>query len=291
VVDEKDEWAKVDTSIEEARKQLEKASIEEQFQAIGLICRETLISLAQIIYVPERHDSLHGDLPSKTDAKKMIEAYLSVELEGGSNEAYRKYAKAAFDLANDLQHRRNATYRDAAQCVEATAAVVKLLALISGRTTRATSPDIQVDFSCRIIQCDPDEHLYQLDVAVTNLGMQAINPFKLEFLFPDLDSVPLKWVSLGGQRKPSSPLVEIDPSDTTVTVLRDKYMFSVSYRSKNALLPHEKLDIGKSIGLRYRFNYYIYDNLDTVPQICWTLYADNMLPKQGKVSLARLNSF
>jgi len=142
VVDEKDEWVKVDTSIEEAKKQLQKANTEEQFQAIGLICRESLISSAQIIYVSERHYSLDGVPPSKTDAKRMIEAYLSVELKGGSNEASRKYAKAAFDLANDLQHRRNATYRDAAQCVEATSAVVNSLARISGRTTRATSPNI-----------------------------------------------------------------------------------------------------------------------------------------------------
>lgn len=291
MVDEKDEWAKVDTSIEETRKQLQKATTEEQFQAIGLICRETLISLAQIIYVPERHHSPDGVLPSKTDAKRMIEAYLAVELKGGSNEVYRKQAKAVLDLANDLQHRRNAVYGDAAQCVEATDAVIKLLAIISGRTTQATSPSVQVDFSYQTIQRDAKEHLYQLDVTVTNLGMQAINSFKLDFLFPDLGSVPLEWVSRSSQGKIIRPLVEIKPSDATVTVTRDKNMFSVSYRSKNALLPHEKLNIGTSIGLRYRFNDDIYNNLETTPTICWKLYADNMLPKQGEVSLARLNNF
>jgi hypothetical protein len=126
-------WAKVDRSLGEIRRRLEQASTEEQFQAIGLLCRETLISLAQVVYDPARHTPSDGVNPSDTDAKRMLEAYLSHELAGGAHEAARRHAKAALDLANDLQHRRTATFRQAALCADATAAVINVIAILSGR--------------------------------------------------------------------------------------------------------------------------------------------------------------
>ena len=41
-------WTRVDRNVTEVRKRLETATMEEQFQAVGLLCRETLISLAQV---------------------------------------------------------------------------------------------------------------------------------------------------------------------------------------------------------------------------------------------------
>jgi len=125
-------WAKVDRGIGEIRKQLEKASTTEQFQTIGLLCRETLISLAQVAYDPKWHSTPDGVSPSETDAKRLLEAYLAKELAGGTNEVARRHAKAALDLANELQHKRTANFREAALCAEATTAVVNLIAIISG---------------------------------------------------------------------------------------------------------------------------------------------------------------
>ena len=51
-------WSRVDRGLDEARRRLEEASTEEQFQAVGLFCREVLTSLAQAIYDPSRHPSL-----------------------------------------------------------------------------------------------------------------------------------------------------------------------------------------------------------------------------------------
>lgn len=126
-------WARVDRTLGEIRRLLEQAKTEEQFQAIGLYCREALISLAQHVYDPARHSTADGVKPTDTDAKRMLEAYLAVELGGGANEVARKHARAALDLANQLQHRRTADFRQAALCAEATAAVVNLVAIISGR--------------------------------------------------------------------------------------------------------------------------------------------------------------
>ena len=98
-------WQRVDRSVGEVRDRLAAAKNEEQFQAVGLLCRETFISLAQDVYVRERHPPLDGTEPSPTDAKRMLEGYIFVELAGGLNEETRKHARSALDLANALQHR------------------------------------------------------------------------------------------------------------------------------------------------------------------------------------------
>ncbi len=133
VFEEPTGWMKVDRGLGETRKRLEEASTEEQFQAIGLLCRETLISLAQVVYDPARHEPVDGVEASQTDAKRMIDSYLSNEMMGSTNEVARRHAKAALDLANDLQHRRTATFRQAALCAEATTSVVNIIAIVSGQ--------------------------------------------------------------------------------------------------------------------------------------------------------------
>ncbi len=126
-------WVKVDRGLHEARQRLSAAATEEQFQAVGLICREALISLGQTVFDPEHHPTLDGVAASDTDAKRMLEAYIAKTLSGGANEASRRHARAALDLANQLQHKRTATFRDAALCAEATTSVVNLIAIISGQ--------------------------------------------------------------------------------------------------------------------------------------------------------------
>jgi hypothetical protein len=69
----------------------------------------------------------------------MLEAYIAVELTGSSQEVARRHAKAAYDLAVDLQHRRTATFRQAALCVEATSSVVNVIAIVSGHRDPANT--------------------------------------------------------------------------------------------------------------------------------------------------------
>jgi hypothetical protein len=136
VFDEPTGWPKVDRQLGELRLRLGEASNEEQFQSVGHLCRETLISAAQVVFNRERHPPFDGTEPSKTDAKRMLEAFVNVELAGSENAAVRKLAKAAFDLSNDLQHKRTATFRDAALSAEATLSTVGIIAIISGRRGR-----------------------------------------------------------------------------------------------------------------------------------------------------------
>lgn len=137
VFEEPTGWPRVDRGIYEIRRRLEQAKTEEHFQAVGLFCREVLISAAQVVYDPQRHSTEDDVLPSDTDAKRMLDSYIAAELPGGSNEGLRRHAKAALSLANDLQHSRTADYRQAALCAEATTSVVNIIAIISGRRDRA----------------------------------------------------------------------------------------------------------------------------------------------------------
>jgi len=126
-------WPRVDRTLGEVRGRLEEAQSEEQFQAVGLLCRELMISLAQTVYEEGRHLPTDGIAPSATDAKRMLDYYLGVEMAGKGNEEARRHAQAALALANALQHRRTAEFRDAALCAEATGSVVNIIAIISGK--------------------------------------------------------------------------------------------------------------------------------------------------------------
>lgn len=133
IFDEPTGWQKVDRQMQEVRLRLETADSEEQFQAIGLLCREVLISVAQEVFNPDLHPPLDGVVASKTDAKRMLEAVFQVELPGAVNAEARAHARAALNLAVALQHKRTADFRTAALCAEGTSSVVNMLAVISGR--------------------------------------------------------------------------------------------------------------------------------------------------------------
>jgi hypothetical protein len=126
-------WGRVDRTVGELRDRIASASNEEQFQAVGLLCREALISVAQEVYVPEQHPTLDGVAARPTDAKRMLQAYITVELGGEANDEARKHARSALDLAVKLQHTRTANFRSAALCVEATTSVINIIAIVSGR--------------------------------------------------------------------------------------------------------------------------------------------------------------
>jgi hypothetical protein len=126
-------WERVDRNVDKIVAQLAEAKDEEDFQAVGLLCREALISVAQAVYDPKAHPPLDGVSISETDANRMIESYIANKLAGSSNEIHRKFAKTAYQLAVGLQHRRTAKFRDAALCIEATRSVINTIAIISGQ--------------------------------------------------------------------------------------------------------------------------------------------------------------
>lgn len=129
-------WQKVDRQVEEVRWRLDAADAEEQYQAVGLLCREALISVAQEVYDPTLHPSVDGIAPSPTDAKRMLEAVFEINLQGAESKEARAHARAAVNLSVALQHKRTADFRMAALCAEGTLSVVNMLAILTGRRGR-----------------------------------------------------------------------------------------------------------------------------------------------------------
>ena len=127
------DWERIERSINEIRLRQNEAKTEEQFQVVGLLSRETIITLAQAVYNKDKHPILDGKETSKTDAKRMLEAYITLELSGTINETLRRYAKATLDLANELTHKRTATKKEASLCATATISIINLIGTIEGR--------------------------------------------------------------------------------------------------------------------------------------------------------------
>lgn len=124
------DWDKIKRGIIEINKRERQASNEEQFQAVGMLCRELIITIAQAVYTAEKHPSIDGVEISKTDAKRMLESYIAVALSGGANEDLRAYAKITNKLANVLTHKRTATKKEMMLCTSATLALINFIGVL-----------------------------------------------------------------------------------------------------------------------------------------------------------------
>jgi hypothetical protein len=126
-------WPRVDRALHRMFDTLDAAIHEEDFQAVGLYAREVVISVAQAVYDPTVHRTSDGTVPSSTDAKRMLEAFLGHVAGGQSNEVTRRYSRACVDLAVEVQHRRTASYRSAALCSESARSLATMVAVLAGR--------------------------------------------------------------------------------------------------------------------------------------------------------------
>jgi len=124
-------WRRVDRALAKARGRMVAAANEEDFQEVGLLCREVLISVGQAVYDPHVHQSVDGVTPSLTDAKRMLEAFLHSVVPGDGFKEVRAHARASYDLSVNLQHRRTATRQLASLCLEATSSTVEVFAILA----------------------------------------------------------------------------------------------------------------------------------------------------------------
>lgn len=91
----------------------------EDFQAIGVQCRETLIELGNHIYEPAMAGD--GEQPQASNFKRKCELFIQFYLKGSENADYRsiikKLTESTWDYANKITHSRSATYYEASTCV------------------------------------------------------------------------------------------------------------------------------------------------------------------------------
>lgn len=100
----------------------------EDFQSIGVQCREVLIELGNAIYQP--YMAGEEEQPQKSNFKKKAELFVKFYLTDNENSDYRGYIKklteATWDYASKITHSQKATYYEASTCVTLTTSLVSV---------------------------------------------------------------------------------------------------------------------------------------------------------------------
>lgn len=100
----------------------------EDFQAIGVQCREVLIELTNSIYFPLMAGE--NEQPKGSDFKRKAELFVAYFMSGNVNSDYRsiykRMAESTWDFVNKLTHSKNATFYEASSCVAMCIALVSV---------------------------------------------------------------------------------------------------------------------------------------------------------------------
>ncbi|WP_367292001.1 hypothetical protein [Leuconostoc mesenteroides] len=98
---------------------IDSANEVEDFQSIGVQCREILIELGNYIYVPDM--ATNGEQPQKSNFKQKVELFLQFYLKGSENSDYRsmikKLTESTWEYACKITHSSKATFYEASSCV------------------------------------------------------------------------------------------------------------------------------------------------------------------------------
>ena len=122
-------WDRTQRTLLQFQQALSTAETSEQCQAIGVLTRDALISLAQAVFRSDVHWRASDPAPSPTDSKRQLESYVAVAFAGAGKEEARSLVRSAVQLADALTHKRTATPKDARLAATATEAVIKLVAI------------------------------------------------------------------------------------------------------------------------------------------------------------------
>jgi hypothetical protein len=136
-------WDRTDRTLVELRQRLADAETPEQCQAVGQLARDALISLAQAVFRADLHLEPGQPVPSPTDSKRRLQAYVAVAFAGGSREEVRSYAIAAVHLADAVTHKRTAVLKDAKLASLAVHSLVRVIALAEGHELADSDVDWQ----------------------------------------------------------------------------------------------------------------------------------------------------
>lgn len=131
-----DDWEEIGRRMVKIKKAGSAASDIEDFQSIGLQCREVIISIAKTVYDPKTHGEYSDDgiIIGESDAVRQLANYIKSNLKGKENEELRSYAKATNKIANVLTHRRTSTKTEMLLCVNATVALINFIGILEGKT-------------------------------------------------------------------------------------------------------------------------------------------------------------
>ena len=117
----------------------------EDFQAIGVQCREILIELGNSIYSPEMAED--EEQSQASNFKKKAELFIRFCLSGSENSEYRsiikKMTEGTWDYACKITHSQTATFYEVSTCVSLIISLVSLY-----ENVRQKSMDPMAQFQC-----------------------------------------------------------------------------------------------------------------------------------------------
>ena len=130
-----DEWERIKRTITKIKRDSISAKNEEDFQSVGLLCRDVIISLAQSVYIPFIHGEYDesGTKISNTDAVRMIGNYLRPIMQGKQHKELRDYARVTNAIANQLTHKRTATRTDMLLAINSTIALINFIGILENK--------------------------------------------------------------------------------------------------------------------------------------------------------------
>lgn len=130
-----DDWGKINRMIGKIRSNTRTAKDIEDFQSIGVMCREVLISLGQIVYNPALHgeEDEAGTKISKADAERMFLAYFKYKFGGKHNKELRDYVKGVKGIANQLTHKDTSTRKDMLLTVSTTLSLINFIGILEDK--------------------------------------------------------------------------------------------------------------------------------------------------------------
>lgn len=100
----------------------------EDFQSIGVQCREILIELGNHIYLSFMAGE--NEQPKASDFKRKAELFIGFYLSGSDNSDYRNIYKriteSTWEFANKITHSKNSTHYEVSSCIAMCIAVVSI---------------------------------------------------------------------------------------------------------------------------------------------------------------------
>lgn len=132
----------------------------EDFQAIGVQCREILIELSNEIYLSFMAGD--GEQPIASNFKGKTELFIKFYLPGSVNSDYRNIYKrmteSAWDFSNKITHSKNTTFYEVSSCVAMCIAVVSIYTNIEQKVYDPISKYICKSCKSKQLLIIDDEH-------------------------------------------------------------------------------------------------------------------------------------
>ncbi len=164
-------------SVKNVEADLRAAVTDNDFCALGTRCRETVKSLAQLVFSSEKHLPDGTPAPSPTDSEEMLSLFFNTTLDGSTATEARAFVRGLITLNNAIVHRNPPRPLDAKLAVFGLRSLVELVAILTGMNFE-TEPWKVVQVGQRFFAWDGGL-LYSLDdrkpIIAPPEAIQAIN--------------------------------------------------------------------------------------------------------------------